>query len=144
MVQNAFHQLYCKICKTLVSQDIIKLWSCFYICDYTFLDSANQFNHFAFMSSGKHWFRNVSNYVINSSNDDHNNDNNSNYVDYNNQENDVKLTVIMTTMVTTVMIMKTRMIKILQVMIIFIMVMIRHQMPRSLYTCSWMIFRSWF
>ena len=122
MVQNACDQSYCKIFKTLVSQDIIKLWSWFSTCDYTFLDPTNYFNHFTFVSSGKHWFPDDSNHVING---DHNDDNSDNYVDYN-DENDVNFMVIMITMVATVMIMKTTMIKIIMVMIIVIMMMVKH------------------
>ena len=122
MAQNASDQSHCKIFKTLVSQDIIKLWSWFSTCDYTFLDPTNHFNHFAFVSSGKHWFPDDSNHVING---DHNDDNSDNYVDYN-DENDVNFMVIMIAMVATVMIMKTTMIKIIMVMIIVIMMMIRH------------------
>ena len=122
MAQNASNQSHCKIFKTLVSQDIIKLWSWFSTCDYTFLDPTNHFNHFAFVSSGKHWFPDDSNHVING---DHNDDNSDNYVDYN-DENDVNFMVIMIAMVATVMIMKTTMIKIIMVMIIVIMMMVKH------------------
>ena len=38
MTQDASDQSHCKICKTLVSQDIIKLRSWFCTCGYTFLD----------------------------------------------------------------------------------------------------------
>ena len=72
MAQDASDQSHCKIFKTLVSQDIIKLWSWFSTCDHTFLDPTNHFNHFAFVSSGKHWFPDDSNHVING---DHNDDN---------------------------------------------------------------------
>ena len=125
MAQNASNQSHCKIFKTLVSQDIIKLWSWFSTCDYTFLDPTNHFNHFAFVSSGKHWFPGDSNHVINGDHNDDNSDNNGNYVDYN-DENDVNFMVIMITMVATVMIMKTTMIKIIMVMIIVIMMMVKH------------------
>ena len=125
MAQNASDQSHCKIFKTLVSQDIIKLWSWSSTCDYTFLDPTNHFNYFAFVSSGKHWFLDNNNHVINGDHNDDNSDNNGNYVDYN-DENDVNFMVIMITMVATVMIMKTTMIKIIMVMIIVIMMMIRH------------------
>ena len=131
MAQNIFDQSHCKIFKTLVSQDMIKLWSwfctCDYTCAYTFLDPTNQFNHFAFVSSGKHWFPDDINYVINGGYDDHNDDNsenNGNYVGFNN-ESDVGFMVIMIAMVVTVMVMKTTMINII-VFIIVIMMMVRH------------------
>ena len=57
----------------------------------TFLDPTNHFNNFAFVSSGKHWFPDGSNHVING---DQNDDNSDNYVDYN-DENDVSFMVIM-------------------------------------------------
>ena len=120
MAQNASDQSHCEIFKTLVWQD--KLWIWFSTCDYTFLDPTNHFNHFAFVSSGKHWFPDDSNHVING---DHNDDNSDNYVDYN-DENDVNFMVIMIAMVATVMIMKTTMIKIIMVMIIVIMMMVKH------------------
>ena len=91
MAEDASDQSHCKIFKTLVSQDIIKLWSWFSTCDHTFLDPTIHFNHFAFVSSGKHSFPNDSNHLING---DHNDDNSYNYVDYNN-ENDVNFMVIM-------------------------------------------------
>ena len=81
MAQNASDQSHCKIFKTLVSQDIIKLWSWFSTCDHTFLDPTNHFNHFAFVSSGKHWFPDDSNHVINGDHNDDNSDNNGSYVD---------------------------------------------------------------
>ena len=52
--------------------------------------------------------------------------------------------VIMITMVATVMTMKTTMIELVMVLIIVIMMMIRHWMPKSLYTCTWIVFRLWF
>ena len=122
MAQNASDQSHCEIFKTLVWQDIIKLWIWFSTCDYTFLDPTNHFNHFAFVSSGKHWFPDDSNHVING---DHNDDNSDNYVDYN-DENDVNFMVIMIAMVATVMIMKTTTIKIVMVMITVIMVTVKH------------------
>ena len=124
MAQNPSDQLHCKIFKTLVSQDIIKLWSWSTTCDYTFLDPTNHFNYFAFVSSGKHWFLDDNNHVING---DHNNDNsdNGNFVDYN-DENGVNFMVIMITMVATVMIMKATMIKIIMVIIIVIMMMVKY------------------
>ena len=91
MAQDASDQSHCKIFKTVVSQDIIKLWSWFSTCDHTLLDPTNHFNHFAFVSSGIHWFPDDSNHVING---DHNDDNSDNYVDYN-DENDVHFMVIM-------------------------------------------------
>ena len=102
MVQNASDQSHCKIFRILVSQDTINLWRWFYTCDYTFLDPTNQFNHFDFVSSGKHEFLDDSNHVINVDHDDDNNNNNGNYVDCNG-ENDVNFMVIMITMVATVM-----------------------------------------
>ena len=125
MAQNASDQSHCKIFKTLVSQDIIKLWSWFSTCDYTFLDPTNYFNHFTFVSSGKHWFPDDSNHVINGDHNDDNSDNNGNYVDYN-DESDVNFMVIMITMAATVMMMKTAMIKIIMVMMIVIMMMVKH------------------
>ena len=125
MAQNASDQSHCEIFKTLVWQDIIKLWIWFSTCDYTFLDPTNNFNHFAFVSSGKQWFPDDSNHVINGDHNDDNSDNNGNYVDYN-DENDVNFMVIMITMVAAVMIMKTTMIKIIMVMIIVIMMMVKH------------------
>ena len=124
MTQNASDQSHCKVFKTLGSQDIIKLWSWFSTCDYTFLDPTNHFNHFAFVSSGKHWFLDDSNHVINGDHNDDNNDN-GNYVDCN-DENDVDFMGIMITIVATVMIMKTTMIKIIMIMIIVIMMMVKH------------------
>ena len=124
MSQNASDQSHCEIFKNLVSQDIVKLWNWFSTCDYTFLDPTNCFNHFNFVSSGKHWFPDESNRVINGDHNDDNSDNNGNYVDYN-DENDVNFMVIMIAMVATVMIMKT-MIKIIMVMIIVIMMMVKH------------------
>ena len=126
MAQNASDQSHCKIFKTLVSQDIIKLWSWFSTCDHTFLDPTNHFNHFAFVSSGKHWFPDDSNHVINGDHNDDHSYNNDNYVDYNNQ-NDFNYMVIMIAMVATGMIMKTTMIKIIMVIIIIaIMMMVKH------------------
>ena len=125
MAQNASDQSHCKIFKTLVSQDIIKLWSWFSTCDYTFLDWTNNCNHFVFVSLGKHWFPDDSNHVINGDYNDDNSDNNGNYVDYN-DENNVNFMVIMITMVATVMIMKTTMIKIIVVLIIVIIMMVKH------------------
>ena len=125
MAQNASDQSHCKIFKTLVSQDIIKLWSWSSTCDYTFLDPTNHFNYFAFVSSGKHWFLDESNHVINSGHNDDNSNNNGNYVDYN-DENDVNFMVNMITVVTTVMNMKTAMIKIIMVMIIVIMMVVKY------------------
>ena len=96
MAQIASDQSRCKDFKTLVLQDISKQWSWFRICDYKFLDPTNQFRHFAFVSSVKHWFPNDSSYVNNGDYDDHNDDssdNNGNYVDYN-DENDVSFMVI--------------------------------------------------
>ena len=46
-----------------------------YICGYTFVESTNQFNHFAFFSSEKHWFPDDNNYVTSNDNDNHNDDN---------------------------------------------------------------------
>ena len=125
MVQNASDQLHCKIFKTLVSQDVIKLWSWFCTCDYTFLDPTNHFNHFDFVSSGKHWFPDDSNHVINGDHNGDNSDNNDNDVDYN-DENDFDFMVILVTMVATVTIMKIIMIKIIMVMIIVIMMIVKH------------------
>ena len=125
MAQDASDQSHCKIFKTLVSQDIIKLWSWFSTCDYTFLDPTNHFNHFAFVSSGKQWFPDDSNHVINGDHNDDNSDNIGSFVDCN-DENDVNFMVIMIAMVATVMIMKTTMIKIIMVMIIVIMMMVKH------------------
>ena len=122
MAQNASDR---KIFKTLVSQDIIKLWSWSSTCNYTFLDPTNRFNYFAFVSSGKHWSLDDSNHVINSGHNNDNSNNNGNYVDYN-DENDVNFMEIMITMVATVMIMETTMMKIIMVMIIVIMMMIKH------------------
>ena len=124
MTQNTYDQSHCKIFKTLVSHDTINLSSWFSTCYYTFLDPTNQFNHFDFLSSGKHWFLDDSNHVINGDHNDDNNDNNGNYVDCN-DENDVDFMGIMITIVATVMIMKT-MIKIIMVMIIVIMMMVKH------------------
>ena len=104
MAQNGSEQSHCKIFETLVSQDIIKLWSLFCTCDFTCLDPTNQFNHFAFVSSGKHWFLDGNDYVANGDSGDHNDDNsdnNDNYVDYN-DENDVNFMFIVITMVPTV------------------------------------------
>ena len=123
MAQNTSDQSHCKIFKTLVSHDTINLSSWFSTCYYTFLDPTNQFNHFDFLSSGKHWFLDDSNHVINGDHNDDNNDN-GNYVDCN-DENDVDFMGIMITIVATVMIMKT-MIKIIMVMIIVIMMMVKH------------------
>ena len=123
MAQNASDQSHCEIFKTLVWQD--KLWIWFSRCDYTFLDPTNHFNHFAFVSSGKHWFPDDSNYVINGDHNDDNSDNNGSFVDYN-DENDVNFMVIMIAMVATVMIMKTTMIKIIMVLIIVLMMMVKH------------------
>ena len=47
-------------------------------------------------------------------------------------------------MVATMMTMKTTMIDLVMVLIIVIMMMIRHWMPKSLYTCTWIVFRLWF
>ena len=123
MAQNASDQSHCKIFKTLVSQDIIKLWSWFSTCDYTFLDPTNYFNHFTFVSSGKHWFPDDSNHVINGGHNDDNSDN-DNYVGYN-VENDVNFMVIIITVAATKMIMKITMIKIIMVKIIVIMTMVK-------------------
>ena len=109
MVQKTFDQSHCKICETIVPQDIIKLWGWFCTCSYTFLDSANRFNH-CFCVIRKHWFPCDNNYVINGDDDYHsddNSDNNGNLVEYNNHESDVNFIVISITMVATVMIMKT-------------------------------------
>ena len=125
MAQHASDQSHCKIFKTLVLHDIMKLWSWFSTCDYRFLDQANHSNHFAFVSSGKHWFADDSNHVVNGDQNYDNSDSNGNYVDYN-DENDVNSMVIMITMVATVMIMKTAMIKIITVMIIVITMMVKH------------------
>ena len=125
MAQNDSDQSHCEIFKTLVWQDIIKLWIWFSTCDYKFLDLTNHFNHFAFVSSGKHRLPDDSNHVINGNHNDENSDNNGNYVDYN-DENDVNFMVIMIKMVATVMIMKTTMIKIIMVMILVIMMMVKH------------------
>ena len=125
MTQNTSDQSQCKIFKILVSQDIIKLWNWFSTCDYTFLDLTNQFNYFAFVSSGKHWFPDNNNHLINGDHNNDNSDNNGNYVDYN-DENDVNLMVIVITMGATVIIMKTTMINIIMVMIIVIMMMAKH------------------
>ena len=46
------------------------MWFC--TCNYTFLYSKNWFNDFSFVSSGKHWFPDDNNYVINGDNDYHN------------------------------------------------------------------------
>ena len=70
------------MCKTLISQEIIKLWSWFCTCNYKLLDPTNWLNHFAFVSSGKLSFSDDNNYVTNGNNGDHNDDNN--FVDYNN------------------------------------------------------------
>ena len=78
MAENASDQSHYKICITLVSQDIITLWSWFCTCDYTFLDPKSQFNHSAFVSSGKQWFPDDSNYIINGDYCDHNDDNSDN------------------------------------------------------------------
>ena len=83
---------------------------------------------FPFAWSGKHWFPEDSNYVINSDFHDHNDgnsDNNGNYVDYN-DKNNVSFKVILIKMVATVMIMKTARINIIMVMTILIMMMVRH------------------
>ena len=125
MAQNASNQSHCKIFKTLVSEDIIKLWSWFSTYDYTFLDATNYFNHFDFVSSGKHWFPDDSNHVINCDYNDDNSDNNDNYVDYN-DENDVNFMVILITMVAIMTMMKTTLMKIIMVMIIIIMMMVKH------------------
>ena len=122
MAQNPSDQSHCEIFKTLVWQD--KLWIWLHI-DYTFLDPTNPFNHFAFVSSGKHWCPDDSNYVINGDHNDDNSDNTDSFVDYN-DENDVNFKVIMIAMVATVMIMKTTMIKIIMVMIIVITMMVKH------------------
>ena len=106
MAQNASDQPHCKIFKTPVSEDIIKLWNWFSICDYTFLDPTNHFNHFSFVSSEEHWFPDDSNHVINGDHNVDNSDNNGYYVDYN-DEND-SFMVIMITVETTVMIMETK------------------------------------
>ena len=137
MTQNASAHSHFKIfvITRLASQDIIKLWSWFCTYNYFFLDPTNQFNYFAFFSSGKHWFPDDSNHVVNGDYDYHNydnSDNNGNYVDYNHQNN-VNFMVIMITMVTTLMIMKTTMINIKMVMIIVIMMMIRNWLPLSFY-----------
>ena len=52
---------------------------------------SNKLYYFAFASSGKHWFPDDSNRVING---DHNDDNSDNYVDCN-DENDVNFMMIM-------------------------------------------------
>ena len=79
MAQNGSDPSHSKIFKTLVSQDITYLWPWFCTCDCTLLKPTNQFNHFAFVSSGKHWFPDDSNYVINGDYDDRNDDNSDNY-----------------------------------------------------------------
>ena len=124
MAQNTSDQSHCKIFKTLVSHDTINLSSWFSTCYYTFLDPTNQFNHFDFLSSGKHWFLDDSNYVINGDHNDYNSDNNVNYVDYNDEN--VNFMVIMIAMATTVMIMKTTMTTIIRVMVIAIMIVVKH------------------
>ena len=90
------------------------------------LDPTNQFNHFAFVSSGKLGFPDDSNYAVNGDYDDHNDgysNNNGNSIDYNDEN--VNCIVIMMTMVATVMIIKT-MINIIMVIITVIMMMVRH------------------
>ena len=124
MAQNTSDQSHCKIFKTLVSHDTINLSSWFSTCYYTFLDPTNQFNHFDFLSSGKHWFLDDSNHVINGDHNDYNSDNNVNYVDYNDEN--VNFMVIMIAMATTVMIMKTTMTTIIRVMVIAIMIVVKH------------------
>ena len=96
---------------TLVSQEIIKLWSWFYTCNYTFSDPTNRFNHLFFVSSGKPWFLDENSYVISDNNNGHNDnnsDNNGTYFDVNNHEIDANIMVIMITMIAIVMIMRTR------------------------------------
>ena len=69
------------------------------------LDPTNQFNHFAFVSSGKLGFPDDSNYAANVDYDDHNDgnsDNNGNSVRYNGEN--VDCIVIMITIAATVMI----------------------------------------
>ena len=124
MTQNTSDQSHCKIFKTLVSHDTINLSSWFSTCYYTFLDPTNQFNHFDFLSSGKHWFLDDSNHVINGDHNDDNGDNNDNHADYN--DKNVNFMVIMIAMATTVMIMKTTMTTIIRVMVIAIMIVVKH------------------
>ena len=109
---GGFYQSHCQIFKTLVSQEKIKLSTRFFTCDYTFLDPTNQFNHFAFVSLGNHWFPDDSNHITNGDHNDDNSDNNGNYVD------------LMSMM--KVMIKKTTMIKIIMVMITVTMMMVGH------------------
>ena len=124
MAQNTSDQSHCKIFKTLVSHDTINLSSWLSTCYYPFLDPTNQFNHFDFLSSGKHWFLDDSNNVINGDHNDDNSDNNVNYVDYNDEN--VNFMVIMIAVATTVMIMKTTMTAIIRVTVIAIMIVVKH------------------
>ena len=126
MAQNGSDPSHSKIFKTLVSQDITYLWPWFCTCDYTFLKPTDQFNHFAFVSSGKHWFSDGSNYVINGDYDDRNDDNSDNYGVMLITIMKMMFMVIMIIVAATVMIMKTTMINITMVMIIVLMIMIRH------------------
>ena len=61
-----------------------------YICGYIFVESANQFNYFAFVSSEKYWFPDDNNYVTSNDNDNHNDDNSDE------NENDVELMMELT------------------------------------------------
>lgn len=131
--RNVFNHSHCNICKTLISQEIIKLWWMrFCTCNYTVLDPTNWFNDFSFVSSGKHWFPDDNHCVINDDNYDHNDDNsgNGNDVDDNSHENDVNIIVIMIAMIASKMIMKTTIIKMIMVVIIVTMMMIRHWMSQ--------------
>ena len=53
MAQDTFEKSQCKLCETLIYQEITKLWSIFCAYDYTFLELTNWYNHFVFVSQGK-------------------------------------------------------------------------------------------
>ena len=72
MVQNVFDQSDCRICKSLISQEITNLWSLFCACEYTFSEPKKWFSlGLACASSRKHCFPN-DNSSINLDNGDKN------------------------------------------------------------------------
>lgn len=133
MVQNGFEQSHCRIGKMLIYQEVIKLWSWFCMCGYSFAESTNWINNFFFVSSETHWFSDDNYYVFDDDNDDHyysNSHNNSNGVHDKNHESYIRIMVIMITMVGTAMIIETAMIKMINLITIVIMMMIRPWMSK--------------
>ena len=145
IVLKAFNKSHFRICKNLISKEIINFWSLFCTCDNTSFESKIDLTCFGCVSSRKHWFP----------------DDNS-YINYNNGDNKddivmimtmtimmlmvimIRIMVMMITMMDTVMIIKTTLIKMIMVMIIVMTMMISQWILKLSYTFSWRVFMSWF